>query len=158
MKRLNKTDSPIFDLLCILCFKGKLLNIYLFFFLFIYLFIYFILPENSYFNVHILRSWSHVCIIGTFCSIHWMLLFVFSRAWSNARAPDPRSGLSFIKSWIYKIKTKLTFTTLWDNSADDRINIFFLVFFFSQKQILAFHANCLEDNLHEMSISVFWEQ
>ena len=35
----------------------------------------------------------------------------------------------------------LTFTTLWANSADDRLMIFFLIF--TKKQDLAFHANCL---------------
>ena len=28
MKRLNKTKSPIFALLCVLCFHGKLLDFY----------------------------------------------------------------------------------------------------------------------------------
>ena len=36
----------------------------------------------------------------------------------------------------------LTFTTLWTNSADDKVMIFF--FFLRRKQDLTFHANCLQ--------------
>ena len=73
---------------------------------------------------------------------------------------------------------RLTLTTLWANSADDKLMIcifyfffiylflfiylffffFFGVIFFSRKQGLTFHANCLHcirDNLHEMSKPVF---
>ena len=48
----------------------------------------------------------------------------------------------------------LTFTTLWANSADDKLMIF--LFFFAKKYALKFHANCLQrNNLHEMSKPIF---
>ena len=39
-------------------------------------------------------------------------------------------------------KMSFTFTTLWPNSADKKLVIFFL--FFPEKQDLTFHANCLQ--------------
>ena len=46
---------------------------------------------------------------------------------------------------------RLTFTTLWANSADDKLMIFFL-FFFTRKQNLTVHRKLSGDNdLHEMS-------
>ena len=44
---------------------------------------------------------------------------------------------------------RLTFTTLWANSADDKLMIFFL--FFTRKQNLTVHRKLSGDNLHEMS-------
>ena len=35
-----------------------------------------------------------------------------------------------------------TFSTLWANSADDKLNIFIIIF--PRKQDLTFHANCLQ--------------
>ena len=69
----------------------------------------------------------------------------------------------------------LTFTALWANSADGRMVIFFLFFpenriyhfmrqngdiflVFLRKQDLTFHANCLLDNLNEISNPVCWEK
>ena len=49
----------------------------------------------------------------------------------------------------------LTFTTLWANSAYDKVLRFFMFccFFFSEKQALTFHANCLLRGK-----PVFWEK
>ena len=44
---------------------------------------------------------------------------------------------------------RLTFTTLWANSADDKLMIFFL--FFTKKQNLTVHRKLSGDNLLEMS-------
>ena len=43
---------------------------------------------------------------------------------------------------------RLTFTTLWANSADDKLMIFFL--FFTRKQSLTVHRKLSRDNLHEV--------
>ena len=52
---------------------------------------------------------------------------------------------------------RLTFTTLWAFSADDKLMIFFL--FFPENRIWHFmQIVSLGDNLHEMSNSVFWEK
>ena len=51
----------------------------------------------------------------------------------------------------------LTITTLWANSADDRLMTFFL--YFSQKT--GFDISCKSspiDSLHEISKPVFWEK
>ena len=61
----------------------------------------------------------------------------------------------------FRINTQvLTFTTLWSESADNKLLIFFLIF--PQKQDLTFHANCLHWRhyyyLHEMSKPVFLEK
>ena len=51
----------------------------------------------------------------------------------------------------------LTFTTLWVNSKDDKLIIFFLIF--PRKQDLTFmQIVSIGDNLHEMSKPVFWEK
>ena len=64
---------------------------------------------------------------------------------------------------------KLTFSSLWANSADDKVMNFFLkkfffffFFFFFFVLLLSFffffHAHCLDgDNLHEKSKPIFWE-
>ena len=48
----------------------------------------------------------------------------------------------------------LTLNTLWANSADKKLMIYFLIF--PRKQNMSFHANCL--NLHEMSKLLFWKK
>ena len=55
------------------------------------------------------------------------------------------------------ISRKLTFTTLWAFSADDKLMIFFL--FFPVNRIWHFmQIVSWGDNLHEMSNPVFWEK
>ena len=49
----------------------------------------------------------------------------------------------------------VTFTTLWANSADDRLLIFL---FFSQKTGFNILCKLSGDNLHEMLKPVFWEK
>ena len=49
----------------------------------------------------------------------------------------------------------LTFTTLWANSANDKLTIFFLPF--PEKKICHFmQIVSIGDNLHEMSICLCW--
>ena len=50
----------------------------------------------------------------------------------------------------------LTFGGLCSNSADNRFLIFFLLFFAENKIVC--HSNCLLDNLHSMSNSIFWAE
>ena len=52
-----------------------------------------------------------------------------------------------------KLGLSLTFTTIWANSGDDKLVIFFLL---SQKK--RFDIPCNGDNLHEMLNLVFWNK
>ena len=52
------------------------------------------------------------------------------------------------------IVLSLTFTTLWANSAEDKLMIFYIIF--PRKQVLTIHAN--SPSLHELSNPVFWEK
>ena len=55
------------------------------------------------------------------------------------------------------MRLDLTFTTLWANSADDKLMIFFL--FFPVHRIWHFlQIVSKRDNLQEMSNPVFWEK
>ena len=49
-------------------------------------------------------------------------------------------------------RSSLTFITLWANSADDKLMVFFLFY-----QKIGFDISCKGDNLHEMSNPIFWE-
>ena len=49
----------------------------------------------------------------------------------------------FIFQNMYKIQYIVTFTTLFANSADDKLVIFFLINYFPRKPDLTFRANCL---------------
>ena len=57
------------------------------------------------------------------------------------------SNVSYIL--FFRNAHRLTFATLWANSAEDKLMIFFL--FFTRKQILTVHRKLSGDNLHEMS-------
>ena len=57
----------------------------------------------------------------------------------------------------HTVSYHLTFTTLWANSADDKLMVIFL--FFPENKILHFMQIVFKgDNLHEMSNSVFGEK
>ena len=50
-----------------------------------------------------------------------------------------------------------TFPTPSSNSAED--NLMLVSYFFPAKKALTFHANCLlRENLHEISMPIFWEK
>ena len=69
----------------------------------------------------------------------------------------PRSALFIIQQSVFKYDNELTFTTLWANSADNKLTIFFLIF--PENRIWNFiQIVSIGDNLHEMSKSVFWEK
>ena len=111
------------------------------------------------------------------------------RVYSYNEGPDQSMHPhSFVRAFLIRnfpstdistvLNDPLTFTTLWANSADDKL------IFFSRKQVLTFHAHCLHsadnklmffflfflenrtchfmqivsigDSLHEMSKPVFW--
>ena len=65
--------------------------------------------------------------------------------------------LALLSAAVSIRKGSLTFIILWANSADDKLMMFFFLFF-PDKRILHFMQIVSNgDNLHEMSNPVFWE-
>ena len=62
-----------------------------------------------------------------------------------------------VNQYLQQQADRLTFTTLWAFSADDKMMLFFLLF--PENRVWHFmQIVSLGDNLHEMSNPVFWEK